>query len=64
MKKQKEVAIEMEIESIEWALVSEDQLLDWYQITDKEMAMCLQSLNRFYYGFRLHSSVSFVVFLD
>jgi len=28
MKKQKEVAIEMEIESIEWALVSEDQLLD------------------------------------
>ena len=64
MKKQKEVAIEMEIESIEWALVSEDQLLDWYQITDKEMAMCLQSLNRFYYGFRLHSSVSFFVFLD
>ena len=38
------MAIEMEIESIEWTLVSEDQLLDWYQITDKEMAMCLQSV--------------------
>ena len=57
MKEQEEVAIEMEIESIEWTFVSEDQLLDWYQITDKEMSICLQSVICQVHLFGKHISV-------
>jgi len=43
--------MEVEIRSMEQTIVSKDWLLDWYQVIDKETAMCLQSLSRLHYGF-------------
>ena len=41
--------------------MSKDQSLDWYQITDEEMAICSQDLRELSYGFGLHFLVSFFV---
>ena len=49
---------------MKWTFASKNQLLDWYQIADKEMAMCLWDLRKYHYSFSLHSLVLFFVFLE
>jgi len=51
-------------EGIEWALISKNQLLDWCQIVNEEMAMCLQDLRKLYYGFSFYSLDPFFIFLN
>ena len=51
-------------EGMKWALISKNQLLDWYQIVNEEMAMCLQDLKELYYGFSFYSLDLFFIFLD
>ena len=45
-------------------LVSKDWSLNWCQVTDEEIAMCLKGLRELHHGFGLHSLISFFVFLD
>ena len=40
--------------------MSKDQSLDWYQVTDEEIAICSQDLRELSYGFGLHFLVSFL----
>jgi len=35
---------------MDWVLMSRDQLLDWDQVADEEMAICLQDLKELHYG--------------
>ena len=51
MKEQREAAMETKTKSMEWAIVSKYQLLDWYQVTNEETAMCSQGLSRLHFGF-------------
>ena len=64
MKEWKETAIETVKEIIEWALISGDWSLDWCQVADEEIAICLWDLRELYYGFSFYFCVSFVVFLN
>jgi len=48
---------------MEYALMSRNWLLDWYQVADGETAICLQGLRELHYSFGLHYLVLFFVFL-
>jgi len=49
---------------MEYTLVSRNQSLDWCQIVEEEIAICLWDLRKLYYGFGFYSLDSFFVFLD
>ena len=51
-------------EGMKWAFMSKNQLLDWCQIVNEEMAIYLQDLRKLYYSFSFYSLDLFFIFLD